>query len=104
MSDYVELVLTCANQQEADIIADALLGKKLIACAKFQPISSRYWWDGEITSAEEVLVYMESQAADFMEVEAIVADLHSYATFVLKALPIDQISDGAAKWLQESLE
>ena len=47
---------------------------------------------------------MEAHTADFMEVEAIVADLHSYTSFVLKAVPIDQISEGAAKWLEESLE
>jgi periplasmic divalent cation tolerance protein len=104
MSDYVELVLTCASQAEAEVIAKALLEKKLIASAKFTPITSRFQWHDEIETDEEVLVMMESRRDDFMEVEAIVADLHSYTTFVLKSLPIDQISEGAALWLQESLE
>ena len=104
MSGFVELILTCANQEEADTIADTLLSKKLIACAKFLPITSRFRWEGEIENSQEVLVMMEAHTADFMEVEAIVADLHSYTSFVLKAVPIDQISEGAAKWLEESLE
>lgn len=104
MSDYVELVLTCANQEEAETIAKALLEKKLIASAKFSPITSRFQWHDEIETNEEVLAMMESRRDDFMEVEEIVADLHSYTTFVLKSLPIDQISEGAALWLQESLE
>ncbi len=104
MSAFVELILTCANQQEADTIADALLQKKLIACAKFLPITSRFRWEGAIEDNQEVLVMMEAHTADFMEVEAIVAELHSYTTFVLKAVPIGQISEGAAKWLEESLE
>ena len=104
MADFVELVLTCANRQEAEAIADSLLGKKLIACAKFVPINSRFIWEGKIAANDEVLVLMESAADKFAEVESIVAGLHSYDTFVLKAVPIDQISEGAAKWLQESLE
>lgn len=104
MSSFVDLLLTCANQQEADTIADALLQKRLIACAKFMPVTSRFRWEGDIENNEEVLVTMEAHTADFMEVEAVVADLHSYSTFVLKAVPIGQISDGAAKWLEESLE
>lgn len=104
MSDYVELSLSCADQKEADTIADALLEKKLVACARFLPITSRFQWHDGIETDDEVLVLMESRADDFMEVEAIVAELHSYTTFVLKSTPIDQISEGAAKWLEESLE
>ncbi|MEO7364041.1 MAG: divalent cation tolerance protein CutA [Candidatus Saccharimonadales bacterium] len=104
MSDFAELVLTCANQQEADTIADSLLQKKLIACAKFLPVTTRFQWEGAIENSQEVLVMMEAREADFMEIEAIVAELHSYVTFVLKAVSINQISEGAAKWLEESLE
>lgn len=104
MTDYVELLLTCADQQEAEAIADALLEKKLVACAKFLPITSKFQWHDKIETNDEVLVMMDSRADDFMEVEAVVADLHSYATFVLKAVPVNQISDRAAEWLQDSLE
>ena len=104
MTEYVELNLTCADQDEAEVIANALLEKKLVACAKFIPITSRFQWHDDIETNEEVLVLMESRADDFMEVEEIVAGLHSYTTFVLKAITISQISEGAAKWLTESLE
>ena len=104
MSDFVELSLSCANQEEAEVIANQLLEKKLVACARFVPITSRFQWHDAIETDDEVLVIMESRADDFMEVEAVVAELHSYTTFVLKATAISQISEGAAKWLEESLE
>jgi periplasmic divalent cation tolerance protein len=103
-NNFVELVLTCANQQEAETIADALLGQKLIACAKFVPVNSRFQWNGSIDTNDEILVLMETAADKFEAIEAIVANLHSYDTFVLKSMPISQISKGAAKWLTESLE
>lgn len=99
---FVELVLTCKDWAEAEKIADTLLKKHLIACAKFLPVESKYWWEGKIESDSEVLIFMESVAENFPQIETEVAKLHSYATFVLKATPITQISKDAAQWLRNN--
>lgn len=97
---FVELVLTCETREEAEKIADALLQKKLIACVKFLPVESKFWWEGKIQTGKETLMLMESRADNFDKVEAEVSKLHSYETFVLQALPIAQISKDAASWLE----
>lgn len=101
---YVELLLTCEDQAEADKIATALLESHLIACAKTLPIDARYWWQGEITTGHEVMLVMESAVDLFDEAEAKVAELHSYDTFVLQALPFHRVSDKATTWLEENLK
>ncbi len=101
---FVELVLTCENRAEAEKIADALLDQKLIACAKFVPVDSRFWWQGKIVYAQEILLLMESIADKFERIEAEVTRLHSYDTFVLQSIPMNQVSKQAALWLKEVID
>ena len=101
MRQPVELVLTCADRAEAEKIADALLDKHLIACAKFLPVDSKYWWRGKLEAAKETLLLMESVVDNFEKIEAEVAKLHSYDTFVLKQIPITNLSKKARTWLEQ---
>jgi periplasmic divalent cation tolerance protein len=97
---FVELVLTCGSWQEAQRIVDRLLEEKLIACAEFIPIKSKFHWQGQINETDEVKLLMHSVSHLFDKVEAEVAKLHSYETFVLQAIPVTHISKQAAEWLE----
>lgn len=101
---YINLYLTCKDQDEATKIADALLHARLITCAKFLPITSKYWWKDDIVDDQEVLVIMDSRKDLFSLVEAEVARLHSYETFSLESVPLDQVSSSAAFWLDKALK
>lgn len=101
---FVELTLTCSSREEAEKIADALLQRHLIACAKFIPVDSKYWWQAKVEEAHEVLLCMESQAKNFQLVEQEVAKLHSYDTFVLKETPITNLSRVAQVWLRRETQ
>lgn len=95
--------LSCADKDEADKIARALLDKKLIACAKQLPVRSSFAWEGETSTSEEIWMSMESREDLFEEIEAEVAKLHSYDTFVLTSTPITKISKEAEVWMKENL-
>ncbi len=97
------LTLTCANNNEALLITNALLTKRLIACAKMFPVSSHYVWQDAIEQSEEIMLFMESTDAHFQEIEEEVRKLHSYKTFVLLAQPITHCSKGVEQWLKESI-
>ena len=103
MSNPVELFLTCASWQEAQAIADALLEKKLVACVEQMEIRSKNWWEGAIEDTKEIKLSMLSIAEHYSKIEAVIAKLHSYETFVLKQIPITHLNDDAAKWLHNSL-
>ncbi|MFA5004486.1 MAG: divalent-cation tolerance protein CutA [Candidatus Saccharimonadales bacterium] len=100
---FSELFLTCEDRAEAEKIAQALLERHLIACAKFIPIEARYWWKGEIVDGKEVLLLMESVADNFDKIEAEVAKLHSCEAFVLQALPLTHVSKRAQAWLKDNI-
>jgi periplasmic divalent cation tolerance protein len=105
MSDhrFIELFLTCGSWQEAQGIVDVLLEKKLIACAEFLDVKSRYWWEQHIEEAKEVKLIMQTITDNFSKIEAEIAKLHSYKTFVLNAVPIAQISENAGLWVEETV-
>jgi len=101
-ADPIELVLTCGSWQEAQRIADSLLEKKLIACAEFIPIKSKFTWRNQLEEAEEIKLIMLGMEDDFDKVETVIKKLHSYETYVLKAIPVTHLSQSAKAWLQEN--
>lgn len=102
-NNYCYLYLTCKDVKEASKIADALLEKHLIVCAKQVPVNSAFWWQGKITKAQETLLIMESALDLFDRVEKTTAKLHSYDTFVLEAVPLAAVSIKAKSWVEANL-
>lgn len=102
--EFVELILTCGSWQEAQKIADALLAKRLIVCAEFIEISSKYWWKSELESRKEIRLIMHSLDEFFDQVETEVKKLHSYDVFTLQAVPLTHISKEAEQWLQDNVK
>lgn len=103
MSGFAQYYLTCANKAEADKIADNLLDRRLIVCAKHLPVTAKYWWNDAKEAAEEVLLVMESSISLFDKIESAVAGIHSYETFVLECVPIGRLNAAAEQWINENL-
>jgi periplasmic divalent cation tolerance protein len=101
MSDFCQIWLTCANKEEADKIANTLLIKQLVACAKQIPVSSDFHWQSNLEHSDEILLLMEGKLDLFEKIEEEVAKIHSYDTFVLEAVPIVKVSKKAQNWLEE---
>lgn len=101
---YIELALTCGSWQEAQRIVDVLLEKRLIACAELMEIKSKYHWQEKLEGSNEIKLLMETISDNFKKIEAEVAKLHSYETFVLQALPVSHMSKDAVAWLEEALK
>ena len=99
----VELVLTCGSWQQAQIIVDRLLATRLIACAEFIEIKSKFWWKDKITEGNEIKLIMKSHASLFDKVEAEIAKLHSYETFVLQSVPVVALSGAAQQWIDKEI-
>ena len=98
-TDFVELVLTCGSWQEAQKIADSLLEKHLVACVEFLEVKSRSWWRNRLEETDEIKLIMQTVGDNFEKVEAAVAKLHSYDTFVLQQIPLTNLSIKAQQWL-----
>ena len=62
MNDYIVILVTTKDKQEAEKISQLLLKERLIACANIvNPVMSFFHWVGNIEKAEECLVVMKSR-------------------------------------------
>lgn len=101
----VLVMVTTANKQEAEKIAQHLLEARLIACANILgPISSHFRWSGKIERAEEYLLLMKSRGDLFEKIAEEVKALHSYEVPEVIALQVVKGSKDYLAWLNESLK
>jgi len=102
----VPLVITTAfeSRVDAETMAAALLKKRLIACAQITgPVSSSYWWQGEIVSSAEYLLVMKSDDSRYKELEQLIGELHPYETPEIIATVITHLSEEYRQWLEGEL-
>ena len=102
--DYTLVMVTASSREEAEKIATTLLERKLIACANILgPVSSRFWWQGKIDSAEEYMIFMKTKRELFDQVADNVKQLHSYEVPEIIALPIVEGAKPYLEWINSSL-
>jgi len=99
---YVVILITTKDVPEAKKIAQALLNKKVIACANIvKDIQSLFWWKGKVDKAKEVLMIIKSKKEHFQKIIKIVKSLHSYDVPEIIALPIVAGNKDYLKWIEE---
>jgi len=102
---YIIILVTVANKQEAEKIAQQLLKAKLIACANIiDSISSIFRWSGQIEKAEECLVLMKSRRDLFEDITKTVKELHSYEVPEILAFSLVAGSKAYFEWMNSCLK
>ena len=103
-SEPILVMMTAANREEANRIAEMLVSARLAACVQLLPeIQSIYHWQGEIARDREVLLLAKTTLDRFDELDLAVREIHSYQTPEIVALPVTAISEPYLAWLQEEV-
>jgi periplasmic divalent cation tolerance protein len=104
-NDYAVVLVTAKDSAEAQKIANALLEKKLIACANLiSGVQSLFWWEGKIDQAQEVLLVLKTKVSQVSEITKNVKALHSYDVPEVIALPIVAGNEDYLKWIKDSVQ
>jgi periplasmic divalent cation tolerance protein len=104
-SNYIVILVTCKDKDEAEKITQSLLEEQLIACGSIvNPVESFFNWIGKIEKAEECLVIMKSRLDLFTQVSEKVKGLHSYEVPEVLALPIVEGSKTYFDWMNVVLK
>lgn len=107
MREFTDIVvfITTAGAEEAQRIADMLLNERKAACINIVPkVSSRFWWQGKLESAEEVLLIVKTRASLLDEVVNLVKKHHSYDVPEVVALPIIGGNENYLEWLGKEVK
>ena len=105
MSNSALLVLTtCANADEADEIAGALVEQRLAACVnRVDGVTSTYSWKSRLQRDKEILLLIKTTEARFDELQLAITRLSSYDVPEVIAVPVCKGSKAYLGWLVESV-
>lgn len=103
MIDGVLIAATAGSRVEAEMIARALVERRLAACVQMSAITSVYRWNEAVEHAEEVLLLIKTTAAQAEAAEAAIARLHSYGTPEILRLAIVGGSADYLAWLSAAV-
>ncbi len=105
MPDFIQVSTALPHREDAEPLARVLVERRLAACVQvIGPVSSTYWWQGKIETAEEWLCLIKSRASLFDLLESAIREIHPYETPEIVALPIVSGSKDYLMWLGTELE
>jgi len=99
MTDFVTVMTTIDSEVDAAALARALVERKLAACVQRLPVASCYEWQGEVRDELEFLLIVKTRRALYGELEAVIRELHSYATPEIVCLDIAAGSKPYLDWI-----
>ncbi|MDP9401917.1 MAG: divalent-cation tolerance protein CutA [Actinomycetota bacterium] len=98
----VQVQTTAGSREEAEALADAVLRRRLAACVQVVgPVQSRYWWHGELESAEEWLCLAKTTHDRMEELMEAIGGAHSYETPEIIATSIVGGTGPYLRWISE---
>jgi periplasmic divalent cation tolerance protein len=104
MTDKRLILTTVSSRDEAESIASELVSRHLAACVNILgPLSSVYRWQGEVEHSEEFLLLIKSIEAQFLPIQALVRELHSYKVPELISFSIESGLEPYLNWIAASV-
>jgi periplasmic divalent cation tolerance protein len=104
MTDVVMIFCSCGTHDEALAIGRSLIEARLAACVNVLPsIHSIYRWQGNVETAQEVLLVIKTTQERSSAVRDRITQLHTYDTPEIIAVPITEGSDKYLAWLRDQV-
>ncbi|MEU4834050.1 divalent-cation tolerance protein CutA [Streptosporangium sp. NPDC023615] len=99
--DCLEVRVTAASRQEADLICAAVVERRLSAdCQIIAPVESAYWWAGEVQRSGEWLLLMKTTTGRFEDLARCVRELHSYEVPQIVAVALVAGTADYLEWIR----
>ena len=100
MTDFIQITTAIDSENGARQIADTLVSRHLAACVHIiGPITSLYWWQGKMETAQEWVCVAKTRQELYDAVEAAIREVHSYNEPEILATPILAGSRGYLEWI-----
>jgi len=104
MTESIQVITAAATRADTQAIATAVVEQRLAACAQvIGPITSTYWWQGKVETAEEWLCVMKSRQDLYQELEKAIRQVHPYEVPEILAVPVVQGSQDYLEWMDREL-
>lgn len=103
--DAIVVMTTVGTEQEANLLAEELLDRRLAACVNIvSGVRSHYRWRGAICKDSEYLLIIKTVADGYDELAATIRHLHSYEQPEILSLAVDRGDAGFLSWIAECVD
>ena len=99
-NDFIVVITTCPNEQEAAQIATTLIEKKFAACVQSNEIHSTYRWKEKVEIDREIRLMIKTRQWLFDDISAVIKKESSYDTPEIISLPIERGSRDYLQWIK----
>jgi len=97
-------LITATDAEEAENIAEVLLGERQAACVNIVPnINSSFWWEGKLDTVQESLLIVKTKASKLPEIMQSVKTVHSNTVPEIIALPIIGGNQDYLDWIDNEV-
>ena len=104
-ASQVVILITTANEEEAQSIGERLLNQRQAACVNIVPgVNSIFWWQDKLDSARESLLIVKTRASLLDEIIRLVKEIHSYEVPEIIALPIVGGNQDYLEWIDKEAD
>ncbi len=98
------VLTTTPNIEEAESLARKIVAEKFAACVQIlPPMTSFYFWEGEVQKESEHLLLIKTLSTKFAELEKFIQANHSYDVPEIVALPSSEVSESYLDWIKNYL-
>lgn len=99
---YCMVITTAPDRQEAERLAEGILGNRLAACVQMSDIRSFFLWDGALQHEDEVKLTIKTTVRRYDELEAYIREYHSYDVPEIIRIPVSGGLPGYLGWLDST--
>jgi periplasmic divalent cation tolerance protein len=103
--EIIEVHTTTDSQEVAQKIAEDLVSQRLAACVQVAgPITSTYWWDGEVSQTEEWVCTAKTRKDLYEKVEQAIKQAHTYDMPEILAVDVVTGSQNYLTWVRKETQ
>ena len=102
MTEYrhCQVVTTTDSRETADALSRGAVEARVAACAQIVgPITSTYWWEGKIETAEEWQIIFKTTVERYAVLEGYIRGHHSYEVPEILCTPVLAGNPVYLEWL-----
>ena len=104
MRDCRQVTTTLPDEAAAEQLASRLIQERLAACAQVVgPVSSTYWWEGEIHHTREWFCHLKTSAGRLPLLMERIRRLHPYDVPEVVAVAISDGDPDYLRWIEDEV-